>query len=172
MKKAISVSLVFLLGLAVGATAAKKKMDPSLYRGKDKAAAAEAFLDVAKDVAGKGSWENIAIGRVYYLAGMKDKGQAIFDSVIDRKAKASDWLRMGRVYYQAGEWDKAKEAFDTVLSLTPDDASRLAEIGAYYNIRGEREKAEELFRQSFDEEPRAFWNLVNVAGSYHDQIWE
>ena len=172
MKRVIPLALVFVLGAAVGAVAAKKKVDPSLYRGKDKPQAAEAILVLAKEQAGKGSWENIAVGRVYYLGGQKDRGQAVFDAVIERKAKASDWIRMGRVYVEAGDWDKAKQAFDQVRSLAPNDASKLAEIGVYYNVRGEREIAEELFRQALDLEPRAFWPLVNIAGSYLEVSWE
>ncbi len=172
MKRPIFLILLFALGFAAGAVTAKKRIDPGLYRGQEKAAAGEAVLALAKERAGRGSWENIAVGRVYYLAGMKSEGQAIFDSVTSRKPEASDWLRLGRVYYAAGEWDKAKAAFDKVILRAPKDAPWLAENGGYYNSQGEREKAEELFERSLELEPGHFWSLVNIAGSYFGQPWE
>lgn len=172
MKRPIALILLFALGFAAGAVTAKKQIDPSLYQGKEKEAAGLALLALAKQEAEKGSWENIAVGRVYYLAGKKNEGQAIFDLVTGRKPETSDWLRIGRVYFAAGDWEKARAAFDEALQKAPKNGSLLAEIGGYYNIRGEREKAEELFERSLELEPRAFWNLVNIAGSYFDQPWE
>ena len=48
----------------------------------------KALLAVAKQQAGKGSWERIGVGRVYYLGGMKAEGQAIFDEVTGEEARA------------------------------------------------------------------------------------
>lgn len=155
---------MFILGIAVGVFAAKK-VDTTLYMGKDKKEASKSLLELAKKQAGKGSWENIAVGRVYYLGGMKPEGQAIFDSVTSRKPEGGDWMRIGRVYYDAGEWDKAKEAFDKTLKMDPKDAPWLAEIGGYYNLKGDRTKAEELFTRSFSHESE-IWNTVHMAGSY------
>ena len=80
-------------------------------------------------------------------------------------AEAGDWIRAGRTYYQAGEWDKAKSAFDKVIAMAPKDEDWQAEIGAYYNLQGDREKAEELFQRSFAS-GRSLNNVLNVAGSY------
>ncbi len=132
-----AVTAAFVLGAAFGAAAAKKPaIDPSLYTGKQPAEAAAALLEVARRQAGKGSWENIAVGRVYYLAHKKSEGQAIFDSVLGQKAEGGDWIRAGRVYFEAGEWDRAKAAFDKVLDLNPKDEDWLAEIGAgaYFGV--------------------------------------
>ena len=161
------LSLVFTLGIAVGALArGGAKGDPSVFKGKSKSEAAKSLLMLAEAQAGKGSWENIAVGRTYYLGGMKKEGQAIFDSVTSKKAEGSDWMRIGRIYYDAGEWDKAKTAFDKALALEKNDAAWLAEVGGYYNLKGDRAKAEEMFEHSLKVEGGEVWNTVNMAGSY------
>ena len=58
-----------LFVLAAQAAFAAQKIAPSQYHDKDKQEAARALLEVAKVQAGKGSWERIAIGRIYYLGG-------------------------------------------------------------------------------------------------------
>ncbi|HEX7198861.1 MAG TPA: tetratricopeptide repeat protein [Dongiaceae bacterium] len=168
MRPAIGWLLAFALGAAVGAFAAKKPgVGPALYAGKPAPEAAEALLGAAKVLAEKGSWENIAVGRVYYLSGKKPEGQAIFDAVTGgKKVDPGDWMRIGRVYYEAGEWDKARPAFDKVLQLKPDDEDWLAEVGAYYTLKGDRAKGEELFTRSFQREPNSLWNTLRAAAAY------
>lgn len=158
------LSFVFALGIAVGALARGMKVDPSTYHGKSKQDAAKALLEVARKQAGDGSWENIAVGRTYYLGGMKSEGQAIFDGL--KKKEPSDWMRIARVYREAKEWDKAKDAFDRALAGEPKNAGWLAEVGAFYNLRGDRAKAEELFDKSYQYKSDEVWFTVNMAGSY------
>lgn len=159
--------VVFVLGVASGAYASRKAtITPALYAGKPPAEAAAALLGAAKQLAEKETWENIAVGRVYYLSGDKAKGQAIFDSVLATKAEAGEWVRIGRVYWEAGDWDKARAAFDRVLQEKPDDEDWLAEIGTYYLLRGDRAHAEELFGRSFKQEPGNIWNALRAAGAY------
>lgn len=165
-KTLLVMSLVFVLGVSVGAWAAKKGISSSLYVGKSKKEAAASLLEVARRQAGKGSWENIGVARIYYLGGMKGEGQAIIDSVTAKKPEGGDWMRIGRIYYAAGEWSKAKAAFDTALKLEPKDAPWLAEVGAYYNLQGDRKTAEEMFARSFSLEPDEVWNTADIAGSY------
>ncbi|MGK2856858.1 MAG: tetratricopeptide repeat protein [Thermoanaerobaculia bacterium] len=166
MKRSVPFAIIFTLGLSIGAFAAKKAIDSSLFMNKEPGAAADALLEVALVQAGKGSWEQIAVGRVYYLSNRKAEGQAIFDRVTARKPEGSDWLRIGRVYVEAGEWDKARGAFDNALSHSPKDAPWMAEIGGFYNLQGDRAKAEEYFQRSFSLESDEFWSTVNIAGSY------
>ncbi len=144
-------------GLTVGAVARGKAIDASVYRGKPHAEAGKALLDLARSQAGKGSWENIAVGRVSYLAGMKADGQSLLNVATSKKDDASDWIRIGRVYYDAKEWNKAFAAVERALQLKPKDAPWLAEVGAYYNLRGDRAKAEELFDRSFQQESDEVW---------------
>lgn len=167
MKKysTVAVSLVFALGVAVGISMAKG-FDTSLYRGKEKKEAARALLDLARKQAGKGSWERIGVGRVYYLGGMKSEGQAIFDEVTARKPEPTDWWRIGRVYWEVGEWEKAHLTFEKSLVMNPKDDKGLAELGAYYLIKGDRAKAEELFDRSVAIESGEVWNTAMVAGGY------
>lgn len=163
-KSTLIMLIIFITGVAVGALARGHKLDSSIFSGKSKADAGRALLDEAKSEAGKGSWENIAVGRVYYLGGKKPEGQAIFDGVANKKA--SDWMRIGRIYMEAHEWPKAKETFDKALTLEPKDAAWLAEIGGYYNVQGDRAKAEELFTRSLAAESGELWYTINMAGSY------
>jgi len=162
----VLVGVTFVLGTVVGAWARKAPFDTGLYSGKPPKEAAAGLLGLGRKLAGKGSWENIAVARVYYLSGQKAEGQAIFDSITSKKAEGGDWFRIGKVYYEAGEWDKAKAAFDKVLEMSPKDEDWLAEIGAYYNLKGDRAKAEELFGRSFAGDPENLYNTVKAAGSY------
>jgi tetratricopeptide (TPR) repeat protein len=163
-----ALAATFVLGAVVGAWASRKPtVTPATYTGKPPKDAAAALLDTAKVLAEKGTWENIAVGRVYYLGHQKAAGQAIFDAITaGKKVEASDWIRIGRVYWEAGEWDKARAAFDKVVQLKPDDEDWLAEIGAYYLLKGDRAHAEELFNQSFQREPSSMWNSARAAAAY------
>jgi tetratricopeptide (TPR) repeat protein len=162
-KQIVAMLCIFVAGIAIG-YARGKKTDPSIFSGKSKAEAGKALLEEARHEAGKGSWENIAVGRAYYLGGMKSEGQEIFDRIA--KKEASDWMRIGRVYYEANDWPKAKEAFEKALEQKPKDAAWLAEIGGFYNVRGDRAKAEELFKRSFEAESGEVWYTVNIGASY------
>lgn len=169
MKKAYVVPLLlaFAIGVVAGVLASSgEKVAPMMYVGKTPKDAALGLLTAALKQAGKGSWENIAVGRVYYLMGDKAEGQAIFDRVIATKMKKEDWMRLGRVYVQAKERDKAKAAFDKALALDPKDESNLVEIGAWDNLNGERATAEELFTRAFSLKADEIWLTVNAAGSY------
>jgi tetratricopeptide (TPR) repeat protein len=164
-RTSLALALTFALGATAGWSA--RRITPETYAGKEPNAAARALLEEAAVRAKNASWERIAVGRVYYLGGMKEEGQAIFDSVLgSRKAEGGDWIRVGRVYYDAGEWEKAKAAFERVIELEPEDAPWLAEIGAYHNLQGDRAKAEQLFRRSFEIDSEEVWHTVHVAGSY------
>jgi tetratricopeptide (TPR) repeat protein len=159
----IFIVTVFTVGVAVGFAA--RRIVPTDYRGKTKEEAGKALLVQARAQAGRGSWERIAVGRVYYLAGMKAEGQAIFDEVLSKKAESSDFFRVARVYREAGEWQKAKELFDRYVRQNPGDDKGLAEVGAYYLLNGDRETAEQLFERSFKLESE-MWSTVSAAAGY------
>jgi Flp pilus assembly protein TadD len=162
----IVIVLVFLVGAAVGVAFAKKiTISANAYAGKSPEEASDALLNVARTMAGNGSWENIHLARVYFLSGREEEGQAILDGVLDGRAAAGDWMRAGRLYYQAGDWDRARSAFDKVIVMAPKDEDWQAEVGAYYNLQGDREKAEGLFRRSFAS-GQSLNTVLNVAGSY------
>jgi tetratricopeptide (TPR) repeat protein len=162
----IAVAGVFLLGVATGLAAAKLKAGPPLYTGKAGPEAAAALLQAAETFTEGGSWESIFVARVRYLSGDKAGGQAVFDRVLGPKAEAGDYIRVGRVYWEAGEWDKARPLLDRVVAMKPKDADWLAEIGAYYNLKGERAHAEALFSRSLAEDAANSYNTAKMAGSY------
>lgn len=159
---------VLLAGVAAGAIAAKKvTIGPENFRGKAPEAAAADLLAAARSLAEDGSYENIAVGRVLYLTGRRDEGQAIFDRFLTgAKVEAGDVIRVARAYREAGEWDRAKPLFDRVLEMAPKDEDWAAEIGAYHLLAGDRARAEELFARSFSEDPSNLYNTLLVAGAY------
>ena len=165
----IFTALLVLVFLATAPTVLakrgkKKKVEPTMYEGIDKEQAAENLLQFALELADDGSWERIAVARMYYLSGKKERADQIIDSI--RKKTDGDWMRIGRMYYQAGDWDKARDAFEHVISNSPTDSDWMAEIGAYYNLQGDRERAQLLFSQSFKEDGRDLYNTLKAAGSF------
>jgi tetratricopeptide (TPR) repeat protein len=165
--RATLVATLTLAALAVGAWAASKiTIGPELYQGKDAKQAGAALIDAAHQLAGNGSFENIAVGRVLYLTGDKAGGQVIFDQVMAGKTKASDWIRIARVYSEAGDWAKAKPLYDRVVEAEPKDEDWLAEIGAQYLVHGDRARAEELFVRSFQQDPSNRSNALKAGAAY------
>lgn len=158
------VGIVLGVLLVAGVAQAGQRVEPSAYHGKDKQQAAQALLQEALAQAGKGTWERIAVGRVYYLSGSQAQGQAIFDQVLSRGAEASDLMRVGRVYREAGEWPRAKLLFDKAIAMAPKEQTWQAEVGAYYLLNGDRDGAEALFDRSFRKDE--VWATVAAAGAY------
>ena len=149
------------------AQAGKPVFNADAIRAKAPNLAAADLLEGARQLAGTGSWERIAVGRAWYLGGDKAKGQQMFDEVTSsKKVETSDWFRVGRVYAEAGEWDKAKKAFDQALAMKPDDDSGMVEYGALANLNGDRAKAEALFDAAMKRNPREFWHWVTAGASY------
>jgi tetratricopeptide (TPR) repeat protein len=156
----------FVLG-AASAYAAKVVFDPkAYYAGREPKAAAQALLARAEVLAEDGSWERIGVGRVYYLSGNKEKGQALFNAVLAGKVAKSDLYRIANVYAKAGEWDKAKPLFERGIAMDPEDDKSLVEAGCWFNLHGDRERAEQLFDSAFREAPSDMWHYVVAAGSY------
>jgi len=163
----LSIALLLAFTCGVAATlAAKKPFDPAVYSGKDPKAAAEALLAAAEPIAGTGSWERIGIGRVHYLSGDKAKGQALFDLAIAKKTESSDLERIATVYALAKEWDKAKPLFERAMTMSPGDDTLMMEAGCWFNLNGDRARAEELFGKAFAKNPEDVWHYVNAAASY------
>lgn len=164
---ALTLGLVLVLVPAAQA-APKPGVPPTLYQGQTPAQATAALLDFARDqVAKEGTWERIAVGRVFYLTGKKAEGQELFDGVLNgKKVESSDRVRIARVYAEANEWDKAKPLFDRVIADSPKDEDWHAEIGAFYLLNGDRATAEKLFARSFELDPASFRNALRVAGAY------
>lgn len=165
MKLRATVATVLLSVFAVGVGHAAKRVDVPAYQAMAQPEAARALLKKALVEAGKGSWERIAVGRVYYLGGMKNEGQAIFDPILANDPDPSDLFRVARVYREAGEWPRAKALFDRAIELNPKDEKGMAEVGAYYLANGDRAAAEALFDRSFKLHSE-IWATVAAAGAY------
>ena len=170
MRKSLTVVIPAALGFAAGLAvfAAATKFDPAILDGEGKEVAAR-LLEEAETIAGKGSWEQIAVGRIHYLAGRKEEGKRLFDSVLNAKPEASDFTRIATVYAMAGEADKAREMFEKALVLKPGSSRVLAEAGAWRNLKGDPEKAKELFARCLSDDPGDFWNRITIAASYEGQ---
>lgn len=162
---AAAAAILFVAGIGVGYTA-RPGLAPALYHGKSHEEAARSLIDVAQVQAEDGSWERIGVARAYYLGGRRAEGQRIFDDILTGKHEDSDVYRIARVYRKAGEWDKAKPLFDRYAASNPEEATGLAEIGAYYLLSGDRDTAERLFDRSFAAERDNLWATLHVAGAY------
>ena len=156
-----------VLGTGIG-WAAKTATGPGIdvLRGLPPTEAAAKALAAAETLAGKGSWELIAVGRVHYLGGDKAHGQAIFDRVTSGKPEGSDWQRIGEVYAASGDNAKAEECFQKALALNPKDDTGQAEVGTWYIRNGQREKGEELLGRALARNPDTVWHYVRAAEAY------
>jgi tetratricopeptide (TPR) repeat protein len=161
----IACAACLLVGVQLGLQAGQQKAGIAVLQGKPPKEAGLAALDVAERLAGKGSWERIGVGRVYYLSGDKAKGQALFDSVTNGKPERSDWQRLGAVYAEAGENEKAAACYAKVIDDMRDDTGA-SEIGAWYVRVGQREKGEELIARALARNPQEVWHWVRAAEAY------
>ena len=157
---------MLLLGFGLGLFAAERGGGMAVIQGKSPADAAAAALVEAERLAGKGSWELIGVGRVYYLSGNKARGQALFDRVTGAKPEASDWQRIGEVYAEAGENDRAMDYFQKALANSPKDDTGQAEVGAWYIRIGQRDKGEELIAKALARNPDEMWHYVRAAEAF------
>jgi len=163
----VASALCFILGAAIGVWAkGAASAGVSLFRGKGAKEAGQAALSEAERLAEKGSWERIAIGRVYYLSGDKAKGQSYFDRVTGTNLEGSDWKRIGDVYSEAGENDKAAAFYEKALAWDPTDDGGLMEIGSWYIRNGQREKGEELYAKALDRNGEDVWHYIRAGEAY------
>jgi len=165
--KVLAIAVVcLLLGVALGFAAKKTPAGAAVFKGKPPKEAGQAALAEAERLAEDGSWELIAVGRVYYLSGDKAKGQALFDRVTGKKVKSSDWQRIGEVYAEAGENAKAEECFQKMLADSPKDDTGWSEVGSWYVRTGKREKGEELIAKALGRNPDDMWHFVRAGEAY------
>lgn len=157
---------ILLLGFGLGILAGERGGGMAVIQGKSPADAAAAALAEAERLAGKGSWELIGIGRVYYLSGNKARGQALFDRVTSSKPEGSDWQRIGEVYAEAGENDRAIDCFQKALANSPKDDTGQAEVGSWYIRIGQRDKGEELLARALARNPSELWHYVRAAEAF------
>jgi tetratricopeptide (TPR) repeat protein len=157
------VSASLLVGIGIGVAGSKGALGIDAIRGKPAKEAGLTALSEAERLAGKDTWELIAVGRVYYLSGDKPRGQALFDRVINAKPAGSDWARVGQVYAEAGENDRAEGCFQKMLALDAKDDTGQTKVGAWYIRIGQRDKGEALLAQAFQRNPDEVWHYVDAA---------
>jgi tetratricopeptide (TPR) repeat protein len=162
----VAVAVIsLLLGVSIGFAAKYKGAGIEVIRGKSDKDAGYAALTEAEHLANGGSWELIAVGRVYYLTGEKARGQALFDLVANGKAGGSDLERIADVYAEAGENDKASALYERMLAIEPKDDSSQALLGAWYMRIGQRERGEMFLGQALQRRPNASDYYLRAAES-------
>ena len=77
--------LSLVLGISIGMAAKQTGAGVAVIQGLGVHDAGLAALAEAERLAGSGSWELIAVGRVYYLSGDKDHGQSLFERATSGK---------------------------------------------------------------------------------------
>jgi tetratricopeptide (TPR) repeat protein len=159
---ALSVGLA-AFGVCVPLLAKDKGPGMDLIRDKPPQEAATAALVEAEALAGDDSWGLIAIARVYYLTGNKEKAQSLLDRVISKKPKASDWVRIGKLYAEGGDAAKADECFQKAVAADPKDDSGQADMGAWYIRMGQRAKGEEMLAKAFAKHADDNYHYVRAA---------
>jgi len=161
-----------LVAFALGATTvlvAKTKVtfDPkAYYAGAEPKAASAALLKEAEVLAKDDTWERIGIGRVYCQSGDCARGETRFQSVLGGNAQKSDIYRIATAYAAAKEWSKAKPLFERAIAMDPGDDTGILKAACWFNVNGERARAEELFDGAFAKSPDDVWHYINSAGSY------
>jgi tetratricopeptide (TPR) repeat protein len=154
------------LGLCIGLSAKEKSPGIEMLRGKPPKEAAAAALQRAETLAGKGSWELIAIARVYYLSGDHEKAQSLIDRALSHKPKATDFQRVGEIFAAAGENAKAEDYFQRALAADPGDDTGQSEVGAWYIRTGRREQGEDLLAKALAKNPEEVWHYVRASEAY------
>jgi tetratricopeptide (TPR) repeat protein len=168
-----SNALYAVFAFALGATVAfaskpKVTFDPKdYYVGKDPKAATAAFLAEAETLAGVDTWERIGLGRVHCLTGNKPKGEALFNAVLGSpKVGKGDIYRIATAYAAAKEWAKAKPLFEKAIAMDPGDDTGIMKAACWFNVNGERARAEELFQAALRKNPDETWHYILAGASY------
>jgi len=110
------------LGVCIGLSAKDKLPGFEILQGKPPKEAGVAALQEAEKLAGNGSWELIAIARVYYLSGDHAKAQSLIDRALSHKPKATDFQRVGEIFAAAGDSAQGQQSAFGGNSLSSGDS--------------------------------------------------
>jgi tetratricopeptide (TPR) repeat protein len=167
-RNALNLIAAFALG-ATTVLVAKTKVtfDPkAFYSGHDKKEAASLLLAEGEKLAGDDTWQRIGIGRVAYQSGDKQKGEAMFDGVLSGKNDKNDLYRIATAYAAGKNWEKAKPLFEKAIALDAGDDSGIMKAACWFNLNGDRARAEELFGMAFAHNADHAWHYILAGGSY------
>jgi tetratricopeptide (TPR) repeat protein len=145
-RNALNVVAAFVLG-ATTVLVAKTKLtfDPkAFYSGHDKKEAAALLL----------------------AEGEKLAGDAMFDGVLGGKHDKNDLYRIATAYAAGENWDKARPLFEQAIGMDAGDDSGILKAACWFNLNGDRARAEELFGTAFAHAPDHAWHYILAAGSY------
>lgn len=144
-----AAAAITIVGLAGTAHARPKptRITTEAYHGQAPQQAAGALLDAARGQTEDGSWEEIAIGRIYYLGGRRAEGEALFKAMLDRTQKTSDVYRIARVYMEAGEWPRARPLLERMLTMKEADAGDVLRAARTFAQHKEWQRAKPLFEK-------------------------
>lgn len=78
---------------------------------------------------------------------------------------AQYWYYLGRIQYSLNAFDLARKAFEQSLSLQPNNARDLYNLGLTYEGLGRANEAIELYKQAIDSEPKG---AANDAQPFYD----
>jgi tetratricopeptide (TPR) repeat protein len=165
---AIIAIAAFALGATSALVAKKVTFDPKdYYAGATPQAAAAALLKEAVVLAKDDTWDRIGIGRVLYQSGDTKGGEAQFQSVLGgAKVAKSDIYRIATAYAAAKDWPKAKPLFERAIAMDPGDDTGIMKAACWFNLNGDRARAEQLFDKALGKNPDDVWHYTLSAGSY------
>jgi tetratricopeptide (TPR) repeat protein len=155
-------------GTTVLVAKTKVTFDPkAYYLGVEPKVAAAALLKEAEVLAKDDTWQRIGIGRVLYQSGDKKTGEAQLEAVLGgSKVGKSDLYRIATAYASAKDWAKAKPVFERAIAMDLEDDTGILKAACWFNLNGERQRAEELFGIALGKSPDDVWHYILSAGSY------
>ena len=116
------VGLSLALGISIGMAAKQAGGGVAVIQGLGAHDAGLAALAEAERLAGSGSWELIAVGRVYAEAGEPAKATDSYQKMLDLEPKDSTVLaEAGAWYLRIGNRAKGEELLAQVLKKHPND---------------------------------------------------
>ena len=99
------------------------------------------------------------VGRVRYLSGDKAKGEALFNGVLaEPKLGKNDLYRIATSYAVAKDWSKAKPLFERAIAMDLEDDSGIMKAACWFNLNGDRARAEELFKVALTKNADHAWH--------------
>lgn len=95
-----------------------------------------------------------AMVKTLELAGKTERSQQVAGIYIDQiDVFAEDALLLGRAFQREGLSDYALQCYQKAVVLAPESAALQKQIGYFYLAKGEKIRAEEYFRRSFQLDP-------------------